>query len=643
MGERDEHQLAPRIKSTACECSYPSRNRRVRVTESYIRQLVAENKRLRSKLESQPGPPQRLLLADEAEEDGSPSATIDEAPDTPESSHEVPLDGQPWFVDVDLPHTPTPINEAADTAFATRLRQVLSHPDDPPCAHLPHTDYASDDTIMALAETHTPWPKPSRARLLMDVALMHVSRGYHIVRRSVVLDALEKSQANPGWRDPVMSCKLRALFALGDLCSSRFVLPGREFPGLGHFAQATKILNYLDERPTLDLIEIRLMLSLYSFTLNRVYAAYTLAGAAVRMAVIMGLHLNIPATQLSDPVQREHRNRVWWTAYIFDRMWATKLGCPPAIQDEDVKVDLPSTPAVSGNLADDFGFAGYYVACVKLGGIAMNTVRSIYTGKDQANTLFNKVQQRVKQLKAWVEELPPSLHMDTTLGPNPNYHNYDLLSLHLTPNQTIILATRPILLYGLLLHNRSSPPKHHQIPPPAKPLIDACIRCARHSCRILSESWVRGAFPALYHDLTQYLFSALTVLAVSSLLGGPDGGAGDREWFGDSVRLLAQVRDSGNLPAREFARHAELIAAAVRRAEERGGHGDDSVGREPAGDGVAVTAETALAEASLQDLLMQPTVGMQLPDAGFDLFASEDGLYWSELDFPVQSLYTIGT
>src|SRR5688572_24726671 len=84
--------------------------------------------------------------------------------------------------------------------------------------------------------------------------------------------------------------------------------------------------------------------SLYSFTLNRVYATYTLASAAVRMAVIMGLHLNIPAAQLSDPVQREHRNRVWWTAYIFDRMWATKLGCPPAIQDEDVKVDLPSTP-----------------------------------------------------------------------------------------------------------------------------------------------------------------------------------------------------------------------------------------------------------------------------------------------------------
>jgi hypothetical protein len=629
-----------------------------------------------------------LHLADGAEDDNSPSATIDEAPDTTESSHEVPLDGQPWFVEVDLPHTPTPINEAADTAFATRLRQVLSEPTDPPCAHLPHIDYASDDTIMSLAEAHTPWPKPARARLLMSVALMHVSRGYHIVRRSVVLDALEKSLANPGWRDPVMSCKLRALFALGDLCSSRFVLPGREFPGLGHFAQATKILNYLDERPTLDLIEIRLMLvsflstprrtertelmvfagqSLYSFTLNRVYAAYTLAGAAVRMAVIMGLHLNIPAAQLSDPVHREHRNRVWWTAYIFDRMWATKLGCPPAIQDEDVKVDLPSTPAVSGSLADDFAFAGYYVACVKLGGIAMDTVRSIYTGKDQANTLFNKVHQRVKQLKAWVEELPPCLHMDTTLGPNPNYHNYDLLTLHLTLNQTIILATRPILLYGLLLHNRSRPPNKQQIPAPAKPLIDACVRCARHSCRILAESWVSGAFPALYHDLTQYLFSALTVLAASSLLGGgsPDGGAGDREAFEDSVRLLAQVRDSGNFPAREFARHAELIAAAVRRAEERGGkHGGEpawregaSTGSEPArcgftgsgpararGDaGVAVTAETALAEASLQDLLMQPAVDMQLPDAGFDLFTSEDGLYWSELDFPVQSLYTIGT
>lgn len=166
---------------------------------------------------------------------------------------------QPWFIDISLPHTPTPINEATNTAFATRLRQLLSSPSSPPCSHLPHTDYAGDEAIMSLAEQPCPWPKPSRARLLLGVALMHTSQCYHIVQRSAVQDALERSFL-PNWRDTVMTCKLRALFGLGELCSAKFVPPGQEFPGLAHFAQATRILNYLGERPTLDFVEIRLIL-----------------------------------------------------------------------------------------------------------------------------------------------------------------------------------------------------------------------------------------------------------------------------------------------------------------------------------------------------------------------------------------------
>ena len=113
---------------------------------------------------------------------------------------------------------------------------------------------------MSLAEQSCPWPKPSRARLLLSVDLMHTSQCYHIVQRSAVQDALERSFREPNWRDTVMACKLRALFGLGELCSAKFVAPGKEFPGLAHFAQATRILNYLGERPTLDFVEIRLIL-----------------------------------------------------------------------------------------------------------------------------------------------------------------------------------------------------------------------------------------------------------------------------------------------------------------------------------------------------------------------------------------------
>lgn len=190
--------------------------------------------------------------------------------------------------------------------------------------------------------------------------------------------------------------------------------------------------------------------------------------------------------------------------------------------------------------------------------------------------------------------------------------------------------------------------------------------------RILSDSWINGAFPALYHDLTQYLFSALTVLAVSSLLGHDDS-AGDRDGFEDAVQLLAQVKGSGNIPAREFYRHAELIAAAVdanlKRAKDVSGQGlegtvmSGQMAARPAGPdvlaptgpaqvvgslgarekgqsvlmGVGVeTAETALAEPSLQELLMQPAIEMQFLEPTPDFLDWGSGLYWPEFSLHFQ-------
>lgn len=225
--------------------------------------------------------------------------------------------------------------------------------------------------------------------------------------------------------------------------------------------------------------------------------------------------------------------------------------------------------------------------------------------------------------------------------------------MHLTVNQTIILATRPILLYGLRLHfiphARAGRVAPKPIPDAAKALIDTCTRCARHSCRILSQSWVSGAFPALFPDLTQYLFSALTILAASSLLphDSPHGekkaagfSVSDREAFEESVQLLSQLKDSGNFPAREYYRHVELITAAIKRVDDKkdsGQQGSELLALPPQAhvQPQGQTAETALAEPSLQELLMQSTAvaEMQFLDSGVGLFGDEGKLYWPECYF----------
>lgn len=147
----------------------------------------------------------------------------------------------------------------------------------------------------------------------------------------------------------------------------------------------------------------------------------------------MGLHLNVPESQLRDAAAREHRNRVWWTAYSFDRMWASRLGHPVAIQDSDIEVDFPSnTPS------DDFADSAYFIASIRLARLAGRVINSIYTRRPQQKTLSQRVQEALRDLRTFVEELPPHLHIEPTDGPEPSPKP---LSLHLYFNQVRICAS----------------------------------------------------------------------------------------------------------------------------------------------------------------------------------------------------------
>ena len=147
---------------------------------------------------------------------------------------------------------------------------------------------------------------------------------------------------------------------------------------------------------------------------------------------------------------------------------------------------------------------------------------------------------------------------------------------------------------------------------------------------------MNGAFPALYHDLTQYLFSALTVLAASSLLGHENSHS-DKEWFEESVDLLSRLKDGGNIPAREYYRHVELLVTTRDMVEQRMQQklleGQTYVAG--AFGGYGETGETALAEPLLEEVLMQ--AASEIPESGYHMFLADEGgrLSWPELGFQV--------
>ncbi|KAJ0307877.1 hypothetical protein COL516b_003849 [Colletotrichum fioriniae] len=558
----------------------------VKVSQRYIDDLIAENQRLKSNSGIGSQPRAANLLPDLAVVAPVKETTDNNATAIPAPS----LDERPWFFDMNIPHTPILIGEASDAAFATRFRQAISSAES---SHIPRVNYATDERLLALSDTDCPWPSPARARFLVGVALRYVSRCYHIIRKSSILDALEQTLQNPAESDSLLKSKLWAMFAIGAMYSTRSATSEKHFPGMGYFARATRILRIVSERPRIDVVELRLLLSFYSLALNRRHTAYTFAGSATRLAVVMGLHLNVPETQLRDAAAREHRVRVWWTAYIFDRMWAAKLSHPVAVQDIDIEVNLPSNPVVDDNIADDFADASYFVASVKLAGLLGKVVPSIYRRRLQDTSLSHRVQEALKDLRGWSAELPPELHIDSKPTsermPKP-------ISLHLNFNQ--------------------------------------------------AKCWIDGSFATFDYFYTQYLFSAATILAASSLLSGKES-HNDREQFEEAAQFLSQLKDNGNYAAEEFCHHIDAMKPTMAAAHVR--RGDFAV----AGDSTALlndttaaftdtavnlnqpfaeqntTAGMALNEPSLQELLAQPLLDLQFIDASIYNDGAQ-GLYWPD-------------
>ncbi|CAM1501485.1 Fc.00g034690.m01.CDS01 [Cosmosporella sp. VM-42] len=615
------------------ECIYPRRNRLVKVSQQYLDDLIAENQRLRSRdvgngPQSDTNVAESTVAATKGQIYGTATMTAPR------------LEDRPWFLNINIPHTPILIGEASDVAFSSRFRQAISNAQH---NHIPRVNYATDEHLIALSDVDCPWPSPARARLLVNVALKYVSRCYHIVRRSLILEGLEQSLQNPNPSDSLFNSKLWALFAIGEMYSTRTAVVERNFPGIGYFARATRVLRIVSERPRIDAIEIRLLLSFYSLALNRRYSAYALAGSAVRLSIVMGLHLNVPESQLKDAGAREHRNRVWWTAYTFDRMWASRLGHPVAIRDDAVEVDLPLNPALVGSGGGDFGDSAYSIASIRLARLSGRILHSIYSRLPQQKSLSQRVQEALKDLRQWVEELPDHLHIESNdaSGPSPKP-----ISLHLSFNQCAVSATRPILLHVLRTHVATwgaplSP--EPEIPASAMALAEACVRCARHSCRLLIECWIDGSFATFDYFYTQYLFSAATVLAVSSMLNGKDSRS-DREQFESAAQFLSQLKFNGNFAAEEFCQHIDAMRTVMASAQARKGDlvltgatsdliNVQSLGT--VGAGPTLTAETAtagmaLSEPSLQELLAQPVLDLQFIDASMYHDGSQ-GLYWPDI------------
>ncbi|QIX00408.1 hypothetical protein AMS68_005925 [Peltaster fructicola] len=602
--------------SSASECVYPVKDRKIKIGEHYLKSVLDENRRLASGIStpnSVVATPSATTPAQGVQDQACslPSASSISTPRADNADRNPVIGEQPWFVSLKTSDLPIHIGEAADAAFATRLRQtVLGQP----VSHMPRVHYMDDDTLRTLQEQSPQWPSASRLRFLVDVALKTICTRWHVVRRSVVLAKVERFIQQPGSCDWNTRCKLWALLAIGEVFSSRCAMPATTFPGALYWAKAMSLMSIAPERPHLEVVEIYLLLAFYASCLNRRHTSITLASQALRICVILGLHLEIDQSQLKDVALREHRCRLWWSAYRYDRLWASKIGWPPSIPDDSIEIGLPSNIRLPADLEGDFEDADYTVAALRLAGMSNSAINTLYVRKRHTISFTERVQAAVRTLREWSESLPPRLRLSDNAVPQyiPNH----LLYLHLAFNQGVIVISRPILLHLLkqrrLVDNTVTDVSHPALSESATSLAMACVRRARQSANLLSRAWADGTFQTFDYFFTQFLFSSATILGLSALLRGPNWND-DRQEFLLALSFLHQLERNGNFGAREFSTHADAIEELLR----------DDLDARPDGIVLHEQQHTVLAE-PLQDFLNDPDLNLEGIDFGLDQLDWQD-------------------
>ncbi|KAK2008585.1 hypothetical protein LZ32DRAFT_631504 [Colletotrichum eremochloae] len=379
------------------------------------------------------------------------------------------------------------------------------------------------------------------------------------------LDKMYASAQGPqGEQDSVWVCKFFAILALGEMYSTSLPSARGSGPSLvagsDYFFTAVTLLQDLFEEPSIDQIETLLLFSFYSNALGRVRSAHMYSGMALRSSTALGLHRRVPDSSTLSALDQEHRCRLWWTVYIFDRSTCSKLGQPMAIQDSDIDVAMPSVGSLSAEeLKSLGGSTDHLIAYINLARITGYIMNDIYVPSAVANgqAFVHNVRSILQKLRKWDSHVPARLRWDSAGGVPRS-----VASLQLHFNQCIILTTRPILLYVFKLRNpfaekgngAAGGPGNSGISSPTisdtvKSLADSCVAAARTSNAIISQLFVENSLATCGYFDAHHLFASTLVLIVSAI-SSPN--AGDSDAVQTAFQLLMMMRDNGNAIAGEY-------------------------------------------------------------------------------------------
>lgn len=138
-------------------------------------------------------------------------------------------------------------------------------------------------------------------------------------------------------------CSLAARFSQSSLIMPKDPKRSPATYGIPFANQAKQLLIPLLGYPSSRTVASMLLMAYHEFGLNSEGALWMYSGMALRMAVDLGLHLNMSERGDSFSVQAAIFDKlVWWSCFLLDRTLAIGTGRPVTVKDAEILIPLPT-------------------------------------------------------------------------------------------------------------------------------------------------------------------------------------------------------------------------------------------------------------------------------------------------------------
>ena len=180
-----------------------------------------------------------------------------------------------------------------------------------------------------------------------------------------------------------------------------------------YLKNAMGVLTELTLRNT-DLLSVQALLGMSLFLQGtpNPQPSFFLISAAIRQSHSIGLHKRGSAFNLN-PIEAEQRKRVFWISYMLDKDTCLRSGRPPAQDDDDMNVELPSEdpPDNIGNipLGDGKSKVNMFRLMCEFAVISSKVYRRLYSvqaSKQTDGELLNTIGELDKELEVWKDSIP---------------------------------------------------------------------------------------------------------------------------------------------------------------------------------------------------------------------------------------------